>query len=109
MVAEHSPKDLCGLQGMDPTGSGPRSVRVRFYAGARQAAGTADATIDLPPEATVADLAEVLGLEFGSDLAAVLAVSSVLVDGLSLSLAEHGDHELGAVHAVDVLPPFAGG
>lgn len=82
-----------------------RRVTVTFYAGARAAAGTATTTVDLPDGATAAHLTEALAGAHGPRLAAVLAVSTLLVAG---EAADAGT-VLADGAAVDVLPPFAGG
>jgi len=76
-------------------------VTVRFFASARAAAGTPEATLAVADlDALRAGLTE----KFGADLARVLSISSFLVDGV---VARGGPLAEGAV--VDVLPPFAGG
>ncbi len=77
---------------------------VRYFAGAAEAAGRTSETIaaaDITGEQLVARL----GAE-RDDLAAVLAVSTLLVDGRPLS--DLGSTVPGGAQ-VDVLPPFAGG
>lgn len=76
------------------------TVTVRFWAGARRAAGRES---DELAAATLADLIAQLSAEPG--LSRVCAASSYLVDGQHVS--EHAELTDGAV--VDVLPPFAGG
>jgi sulfur-carrier protein len=78
-------------------------VLVRYFAGARAAAGVAEEKVAAE---TVDSLLVELTARRGGRLGAVLAVCTFLVDGLACRdrtapLAE------GAV--VDVLPPFAGG
>jgi sulfur-carrier protein len=74
---------------------------VRFFAGARAAAGTATEAVDA---GSVKELLDVLGER--AALARVLPACSLLVDGLAC-------HEpatpLTRDSTVDVLPPFAGG
>ncbi|WP_116707215.1 MoaD/ThiS family protein [Actinomycetospora cinnamomea] len=82
------------------------TVTVRYFAGAKAAAGTRSETVALPAGTTVDDLLAALAADHGEALARVLAAASFLLDEVavhdrSLVLAE------GAV--VDVLPPFAGG
>jgi len=84
--------------GTDPA----EMVTVRYWAGARAAAGVAEER--LAGVATVDDLVTHLA-ESRPGLLAVLPVCSVLVGGRASS---GGDQiALGAV--VEVLPPFAGG
>ncbi len=80
-------------------------VSVRYFAGARAAAGTADESVTLPDGATVATLVEHLVERHGPGLARVLAAASFLVD----EVAGPPSRALGDGASVDVLPPFAGG
>jgi molybdopterin synthase sulfur carrier subunit len=79
------------------------SVTVRYFAGARAAAGV---DTELRDAATLDQLVGQIVDEHGEQLARVLTACSFLVDGTSTR-----DRALaltpGAV--VDVLPPFAGG
>jgi molybdopterin converting factor small subunit len=77
-------------------------VTVRYFAGARAAAGVPEETVDA---ATVGDLIAHLATR-GEPLARVLSVCSYLVDGLA---ARDHDAPLRDGATVDVLPPFAGG
>jgi molybdopterin converting factor small subunit len=78
-------------------------ITVRFFAGARAAAGTASASFEA---SSLDDLVETLTVRYGERLAVVLKAASFLVDGLAC-------HDRRAVlptgATVDVLPPFAGG
>ena len=83
-------------------------VTVRYWAAAKQAAGVAQETF------SAATLAEVLAAAVASraaspDFQAVLARSSILVNGEQAGgrAAETVPLEEGAV--IEVLPPFAGG
>src|SRR5262249_19243817 len=78
-------------------------VVVRYFAGARAAAGVAEEKVEA---ATLAELVASLALARGAPLARVLASASFLVDGLA-----GRDHAstLPEGATVDVLPPFAGG
>jgi len=76
---------------------------VRYFAGARAAAGTAEEQVEA---ATLTDLrAEVAG-RHGAALERVLAGASFLVDGVSV---QDPAYRLAPGATVDVLPPFAGG
>lgn len=78
-------------------------VTVRYFAGAKAAAGTAEET------ARAGDLAElkaVLADRHGYELERVLKASTLLVGGLA-ARDEAAPLAEGAV--VEVLPPFAGG
>jgi sulfur-carrier protein len=75
-------------------------VTVRFWAGARRAAGTAEEPI------VAGSLGELRAqLAARSELTAIVAASSFLVDGEQFP--DQAPLVPGAV--VDVLPPFAGG
>ena len=77
---------------------------VRYWAGARAAAGVDGETVEAAP-ATVGALVELLAAS-RPGLAAVLPVCSVLVDGLA---AVRGGPSCRPGAVVEVLPPFAGG
>ena len=81
---------------------GAETVTVRYWAGARAAAGV-DAETVLGPR-TVADLRGHL-VASRPALGPVLPVCSLLVDGR----ASTGDDLVPAGSVVEVLPPFAGG
>ena len=82
-----------------------KTVRVRFFAGAAQAAGTSDREADIEPGATLAELCDILGR--GNDrLASVLEVSSFLIDG---TIVTDRAADVSGAAGIDVLPPFAGG
>lgn len=81
------------------------NVTVRYFAGARAAAGTPEEAIGLPPGATVGGLVETLVGQHGPDLARVLTACSFLVD----EVAGGPERALRDGSRVDVLPPFAGG
>ncbi len=85
------------------TNDGP-VLTVRFFAGARAAAGGNRAE---PAAAnTLDELIQLLSERHGEQLALVLKAASFLVDGLAC----HDRHaELPGGATVDVLPPFAGG
>lgn len=84
--------------------AGP-TVAVRFFAAARDAAGSQTATLTLKPGATVADAIRELCGQSGQ-LARVLQKCSYLCDGVAVR-----DHAtvLRTHQTLDVLPPFAGG
>lgn len=77
------------------------TVTVRYWAGAREAVGRDDEVV---VAASVSDLVAGLGARTPA-LAPVLALSSLLVDGLVV----RSDLALADGQAVEVLPPFAGG
>jgi len=78
-------------------------VLVRYFAGARAAAGVTEEKV---PAATLADLVASVTAARGDRLARVLVAASFLVDGL---VWHDRDAELPDGSTVDVLPPFAGG
>lgn len=80
----------------------PAAVRVRYWAGARAAAGVDEESVLGP--STVGALVALL-IERHPGLASVLPVCSILVDGRASS----PDVVLPPGVAVEVLPPFAGG
>ena len=79
-------------------------VRVRFFAAARDAAGTAE--LRVPPQ-RLGDLLEALRVERGPTFAAVLDTARVWVNGDD---PPDGDATvLAAADEVAVLPPVSGG
>lgn len=80
-------------------------MRIRYFAGAAEAAGVAEETIASDFDVTVAELIEQLSGD-RERLAKVLAVSTLLVDGQA---ARARTELVPAGAQVDVLPPFAGG
>lgn len=78
-------------------------VTVRYWAGARAAAGREEEAVEA---ATVGDLLAAFGAR--PQLTRILSASSLLVDGTAVRR-EDTDHRLPPGSVVDVLPPFAGG
>ncbi len=78
---------------------------MRYYAGAAAAAGVEEESVQLPAGSDVGGLRSHL-VQVRPALAPVLAVSTVLVDGIPAS---DPAHALDGATRVDVLPPFAGG
>jgi molybdopterin converting factor small subunit len=89
-----------GASGADVTAT------VRYFAGAKAAAGTGAEIVTLPRGTTVADLVAAVAADHGEALTRVLAASSLLIDGLAV---HERTAELPDGATVDVLPPFAGG
>ena len=83
------------------------TVRVRFWAAARTAAGTSEDEYD--DLGTLADLVAAIRARHGDGLAAVLAVSSFLVDADPVGTRDHRAVLVPGGSVVEVLPPFAGG
>jgi molybdopterin synthase sulfur carrier subunit len=90
-----------------PPGWPQVTVAVRYFAGARSAAGTGEESVVLPAPATLSRLTDELVLRHGEPLQRVLRVASFIVD----EVATPGGTERDLVDGtrVDVLPPFAGG
>ncbi|TDQ62694.1 molybdopterin converting factor small subunit [Actinomycetospora succinea] len=82
------------------------TVTVRYFAGAKAAAGTRSEPVEIPAGATVADLVTALAADHGEALARVLGAASFLLDETAVhdrtTVLPHGA-------TFDVLPPFAGG
>ncbi len=94
-----------GASAPDGTVAVPTAVTVRYWAGARAAAGVDGETVEtVETSGTVGALVELLAAS-RPGLAPVLPVCSVLVDGLAAS----GEDPLPPGAVVEVLPPFAGG
>ncbi|HSX66824.1 MoaD/ThiS family protein [Nocardioides sp.] len=89
---------------MTPPDATATTITVRYWAGARAAAGVAEESYAGPQ--SLEDLREAaIARHPESDrLAGVLAVCSVLVDGR-----QPQGGEVGAGSVVEFLPPFAGG
>ena len=82
------------------------TVRVRYFAGARAAAGQAEESIVLPVKATVHDAVDEMAARHGAALTRVLAAASFLIDGVAV---RDRAVVLSDGAGLDVLPPFAGG
>ena len=80
------------------------TVTVRYFAGARAAAGRSEET--LSAGRTLDELLAELAARHGQRLVPVLAVANFLVDGVTC---HDRDEPLPAGVTIDVLPPFAGG
>ncbi|MEV6598961.1 MoaD/ThiS family protein [Actinoplanes sp. NPDC051346] len=81
-----------------------RPIRVRYFAGARAAAGnTSEETVEA---SSLDELTVLLSGRHGERLALVLKAASFLVNGLTC---HDRQVALPAGATVDVLPPFAGG
>ena len=78
-------------------------LEVRYFAGARAAAGLSSERI---AASSLDDLVAILAERHGERLAMVLKVASFLVNGLAC---HDRQAALPAGATVDVLPPFAGG
>ncbi len=85
---------------------GTATVRVRYFAGARAAAGVAEEDVPIPTRACVAGVLSAIAERHSSELERVLAACSFLLDEVSMR-DRTAPVQDGAV--LDVLPPFAGG
>ncbi|GAA3437963.1 MoaD/ThiS family protein [Kutzneria kofuensis] len=81
-------------------------LTIRYFAGAKAAAGVGDEQLTLPPESTVDDVLQLVRDRHGERLARVLTASSLLLDGIAVR--DTRTPVAGGVE-LDVLPPFAGG
>jgi molybdopterin converting factor small subunit len=81
-------------------------VTVRYFAGARAAAGLADERLELPEGSTVDDVVGAAVDRHGAALARVLEASSLLLDEVAV---RDRATPLPVGATLDVLPPFAGG
>lgn len=79
---------------------------LRYWAGARAAAGTPSEQVEA---ATLAGALEQARAGRDERFAAVLAVCAFLLDGAPVGTRDHAQVPLDGVAEVDVLPPFAGG
>lgn len=79
-------------------------LTVRYFAGARAAAGRSEETV--PAGRDLDGLTRELAGRHGDQLATVLRVASFLVDGVNW---HDRNTPLPAGATVDILPPFAGG
>ncbi|MEU5720930.1 MULTISPECIES: MoaD/ThiS family protein [unclassified Micromonospora] len=79
-------------------------LTVRYFAGARAAAGRAEETVSAGR--SLDELVDELAERHGEGLSTVLKAASFLVDGLAC---HDRRAPLPAGATVDVLPPFAGG
>ncbi|HEX3732443.1 MAG TPA: MoaD/ThiS family protein [Mycobacteriales bacterium] len=85
------------------------TVTIRYFAGARHAAGVEQETWPVSeslPLSTLLDQLGDVGAGRPAELAAVLARCSFLVDGIAVP---DRNRLLSPGQTVDVLPPFAGG
>jgi sulfur-carrier protein len=86
------------------------TIKIRYWAAAKQAAGIEEETVNA--DTLAAAIAIVIAGHAGGDgrLAAVLACSSFLIDGQRAgNQAAAGAMALRDQQVIEVLPPFAGG
>lgn len=82
------------------------TVRVRYFAGARAAAGVEEEHITVRPTPSVDDVLDLIRARRGHGFAKILTGCSFLLDGVAVrdrtvTVPDRAD--------LDVLPPFAGG
>jgi sulfur-carrier protein len=82
------------------------TVTVRYFAAAREAAGTQQERVDIPDAGSVAQLLAQLEDRHGDALSRVLRRCSFLLDEIAVRDVQRA---VGAGSTLDVLPPFAGG
>jgi molybdopterin converting factor small subunit len=86
------------------------AISVRYWAGAKAAAGTAGDTLEVEAAITLAEVVtRVLALHPGSRLPDVLAVCSTLVGDRPVASADPAQVLVEPGQSVEFLPPFAGG
>ena len=86
------------------------TVTVRYWAGARAAAGTAEDVFDVDAAVSLAVLVErVLERHPGERMARTVAVCSVLVGDQPVRTQDPATVVVPAGAVVELLPPFAGG
>ena len=82
------------------------TVEVRFFAGARAAAGVPEETLVVQAGSTISDVLTTLSMRHGDALQRVLTAASFLVDGVAVR--DRSNVVTDRIQ-LDVLPPFAGG
>jgi len=82
------------------------TVRVRFFASARAAAGSESDELLLPPGSCVADAVQLLRERHSEELDRILTAASLLLNGVAV---RDLSTTLPTAPELDVLPPFAGG
>lgn len=86
------------------------SIIIRYWAGARAAAGTPEDVIETTTPITLAAvMAQSVARHPGTRLGDVLAVCSTLVDDLPTASEDAADVLVRPGQTVQFLPPFAGG
>jgi molybdopterin synthase sulfur carrier subunit len=99
---------------MNPSTDAERSretaVTVRYWAGARAAAGTAEDVLETAGELTLADVvARVLERHPGEQMARTVGVCSVLLGDQPVRTQDPAAVVVRPGDVVELLPPFAGG
>jgi sulfur-carrier protein len=87
-----------------------RVIRVRYWAAAKAAAGTAEDRLPVDGPVTLAEVRrQVIALHPGSRLPAVLDACSVLVGEEPVGTRADDEVKVEPGASVEFLPPFAGG
>jgi molybdopterin converting factor small subunit len=87
-----------------------KTIRVRYWAAARSAAGVPEEDVDVPGPVSLAELrSEVVRRHEGTRLPEVVAVCSVLVGDRPVSSGDPAAVVVRPGDTVEFLPPFAGG
>ena len=85
-------------------------ITVRYWAGAKHAAGTDHDALASAGPLTLAEVRDrAVGLHPGTRLPEVLAVCSAMVGDLPVGSSDPGDVVVRPGETVEFLPPFAGG
>ena len=82
------------------------TIQVRYFAGARAAAGRTEETVSVQAGSTISDVIATLSTRHGEPLQRVLTAASYLVDGVAVR--DKSNVVTDSIQ-LDVLPPFAGG
>lgn len=82
------------------------TIQVRYFAGAKAAAGVAEETLTVQAGSTISDVLATLSTRHGETLERVLTAASYLVDGVAVR--DKSNLVTDRIQ-LDVLPPFAGG
>ena len=94
----------------DAQRSGETAIVVRYWAGARAAAGTAEDVLEVTGELTLADVvAQVLERHPGEQMARTVGVCSVLLGDQPVRSQDPASVVVRPGAVVELLPPFAGG
>lgn len=82
------------------------TIEVRYFAGARTAAGVREESLVVQAGSTISDVLATLSMRHGETLQRVLTAASFLVDGVAVR--DRSNVVTDRIQ-LDVLPPFAGG
>ncbi len=85
------------------------SATVRYWAGARAAAGVESDRVPVPAGTTLADVLDAVRRLHPDRLPDVVAVCSVLIGDKPVGSTDPAEVTVSAGDTVELLPPFAGG